>query len=193
MESDCYTRLESKTLSDEALKLYNDNLHLTKKVKLYYNLYYCDAIHHPKNTWLKHGEDENVEVMSQYFLKYTPGAFARAHSDDNNKVVKTAITLIDKSDDLEGGDIIVYEPHYKSDMEVNENTINRYDPNNYREGDTTCPVIVKQSVGETIEYAYNVKHSVSKVLKGYRTVLVTWYCKRGQASTVHWERNVEKK
>ena len=154
--------------------------------------YYCDSIHHPNDEWLKHGEDENVEVMSQYFLKYTPGAFARAHSDDNNKVVKTAITLIDKSDDLEGGDIIVYEPHYKSNMEVNENTINRYDPKNYREGDTVIPVIVKQEVGETIEYAYDVKHSVSKVLKGYRTVLVTWYCKRGQASTVHWKRNVEK-
>ena len=33
----------------------------------------------------------------------------------------------------------------------------------------------KQEVGETIAYGPDVMHSVSKVLKGNRIVLVTWY------------------
>ena len=177
MESKHYNRVDHSHILDKANKVWNSNQRLLKYVKIYYNLFYTETIHPNTFDWIeKELHHDGLKIFSQYYLRYTPGAFARAHCDDNNLVKKTAITLIDKSDDLEGGDIIVYEPHYKRNMEVNDTTINRYNLESYREGDTITPVIVKQQVGETIEYAHNLKHSVSKVLKGHRTVLVSWYC-----------------
>ena len=145
------------------------------QIKRYYNLFYCTQRSVPPSSYIKELEVDGLKIYSQYFLDYTVDAFTRSHTDNDQKVKRTAITLVEKND-LEGGDIIVYEPHYKSDMDVPEDgsVINRYQGEDIP-GETIIPVIVKQEVGETIAYGPNVMHSVSKVLKGNRVVLVTWY------------------
>lgn len=144
-------------------------------IKRYYNLFYCTKRDVPPQQHIKELECDDLKISSQYFLDYEIGAFTRVHSDNNDLVKKTSITLVE-ANDLEGGEIIVYEPHYKSDMEVPEDgtVINRYS-GDYVPGETIIPIVVKQEVGETIAYGPNVLHSVSKVLKGNRVVLVTWY------------------
>lgn len=144
-------------------------------VKRFYNLHYLVKKDVPRDKWLsKFNNDNSLRVYSQYFLEYPVDSFTRAHVDDNDRIVKTAITLIEV-EDLEGGEIIVYEPHYKKDWEVTPEVLNRYKEGDYKPGETVIPIVVKQEVGQTVEYAHNVKHSVSKVLKGRRVVLVTWY------------------
>lgn len=147
----------------------------SEPIKRYYNLFYCTKRDVPAELYIKELETDGLKISSQYFLDYVIGSFTRVHSDNNDLVKKTSITLVE-ANDLEGGDIIVYEPHYKSDMEVPEDgsVINRYS-GDYVPGETIIPVVVKQEVGETIAYGPNVMHSVSKVLKGNRVVLVTWY------------------
>ena len=62
------------------------------------------------------------------------------------------------------------------DVNTNMEVINEYSEGMYEPGEPIVPVILKQNVGETIEYDSSLMHSVSKVLKGSRTVLVSWYC-----------------
>jgi predicted 2-oxoglutarate/Fe(II)-dependent dioxygenase YbiX len=145
-------------------------------IKRFYNLHYLTQRIVPSDKFIMELETDELKIHSQYFLDYIEGAFTRKHSDNNDVVKKTAITLVE-ANDLDGGDIIVYEPHYKSDMQVPEDgsVLNRYNEKDYKPGDEIIPVIVKQKVGETIAYGPNVQHSVSKVLKGNRVVLVTWY------------------
>jgi predicted 2-oxoglutarate/Fe(II)-dependent dioxygenase YbiX len=144
-------------------------------IKRFYNLFYCTRRDVPPQQFIKELEVDGLKIHNQYFLDYVVDSFTRVHSDNNDLVKKTSITLVE-ANDLEGGDIIVYEPHYKSDMEVPEDgsVVNRYS-GDYVAGETIIPVVVKQEVGETIAYGPNVLHSVSKILKGNRVVLVTWY------------------
>jgi len=147
-----------------------------EKVKQYYNLFYCYRRPVPNNLQIKLDGLDNP-IHSQYFLRYEEGAFTRRHTDNEDEVGETAITLID-SNNLEGGDIIVYEPHYKDNSwKVTDETgpwLNYY-REEYEPGAQIAPVILKQDVGETLIYSHNTMHSVSKVTKGSRTVLVTWY------------------
>jgi|TARA_R110000744_G_scaffold301238_2_gene410346 predicted 2-oxoglutarate/Fe(II)-dependent dioxygenase YbiX len=147
-----------------------------EQIKRYYNLFYLTQRTIPRDKFITEFESEGLKIHNQYFLDYIEGSFTKAHSDNNDLVKKTSITLVEVND-LVGGDIIVYEPHYKSDMEVPEDgsVINRYNERDAAEGRAIIPVIVKQEVGETIAYGPDVMHSVSKVLKGNRIVLVTWY------------------
>ena len=144
-------------------------------IKRYYNLHYMTQRNLPKDQFIDLFNVEGLKIHNQYFLNMTPGSFTRVHSDNNDLVKQTSITLLENND-LEGGEIIVYEPHYKSDMVVPEDgsVINRYH-DEYNPGEPVIPIVVKQGIGETITYGPNVQHSVSKVLKGNRLVLVTWY------------------
>ena len=45
--------------------------------------------------------------LAQYMLEYTPGAFARIHSDDPDRSGRTIVTLLE-DDDLVGGESLVY-------------------------------------------------------------------------------------
>ena len=145
-----------------------------EKVKQFYNLHYCYRRHIPKEQWMDVGGQGNI--YSQYFLKYVEGSFTRKHTDNEHDVGETVITLIDK-EDLEGGNIVIYEPHFKDpDWQVTEDNgmINWY-KDEYIPGQQCIPVVLEQEVGESLVYDHATSHSVSKVLKGTRTVLVTWY------------------
>lgn len=89
--------------------------------------------------------------VTNYFLEYRVGSYAKKHQDNPDTVDGTAITLIDKSDDLVGGDIVVGR---KEDERV-----------------------LPHSVGQTIYYTTAVFHGVSKVTQGSRIVLITWFRK----------------
>jgi hypothetical protein len=174
LESSYYKFVPTPCELDEIKELFHSLPN--EKVKRYYNLFYLNKRDIPKDKWLVPyaQKEKGLRLYAQYFLEYPVGSFTKAHTDNNDCIQKTAITLVE-TEDLEGGDIIVYEPHYKKDWDVTPDVLNRYTEGDYTPGETIIPVIVNQKVGETVEYAHNVKHSVSKVLKGRRVVLVTWY------------------
>jgi len=165
-----YTRSNIKVNLDELKSLY-DSLP-EERIKIFHNLHYCIKKDVPKEKWIDLGQNETV--YAQYFLLYPEDSFTKAHVDNDDIVVKTGITLVEAKD-LEGGEILIFEPHYKKEMEVTPEVTNRYKEGSYRPGDPVIPVVVRQEVGETIFYDHNTYHAVSKVLKGTRLVLVTWF------------------
>lgn len=171
--SSCYKK---ESVSDSDLKKYLELYESLpeEKIKQFYNLHYCLRRDVPKDQRIDVGG--NGEMYAQYFLKYIEGSFTKSHVDNEEEVGETVITLIDK-EDLIGGDIIVYEPHFKNtDWEATaENGMINYYRGEYLPGQKIIPVIVNQEVGESIFYSHSTMHSVSKVLRGTRTVLVTWY------------------
>lgn len=118
------------------------------------------------------------ECITNYFLYYGPGSFTMPHTDSPLRVTKTAITLIDKSADLVGGDIIVIRRvkqftgniHIPTDEEIKRKNEPVPVMNN-----VTAVNVIKQDVGETVWYPAQMKHGVSQVEQGYRLVLISWY------------------
>ena len=92
-----------------------------------------------------------VTSTTNYFLEYQVGSYAQKHRDNPDTVEGTAVTLLDKSDDIVGGDVVVGQG------------------NNER--------ILPLSVGETMYYTAAVDHGVTKVERGSRIVLITWFRK----------------
>tara|TARA_B100000073_G_scaffold186327_1_gene154270 strand:+ start:193 stop:573 length:381 start_codon:yes stop_codon:yes gene_type:complete len=86
----------------------------------------------------------NTEVRGRYIIEYRNGSFTTLHKDAS---LKTEVTLLYKSDDLEGGDLIV--DGKQIDMEV----------------------------GDTYTYLPEQKHEVTEVNKGVRRVLISWFHK----------------
>lgn len=88
------------------------------------------------------------------YLKYSEGSHFKKHQDTfpnkNPKKVRryTSITYLRKSSDLEGGELFLYD---------NDN-----------------PISANLNVGETIIFPSHIMHSVSKIIKGNREVLVGW-------------------
>ena len=167
-------KLSSKELKN-IKKLYDSLEPKEEKIKQFYNLFYCYRRDIPRDSRIKLEGLDNP-IHSQYFLRYEEGSFTRRHTDNESEVGETAITLIDNKN-LEDGDIIIYEPHFKDtkwEVTKDNGMINFY-KEDYVPGDQIVPVVVKQDVGETILYSHATMHSVSKVTKGTRTVLVTWY------------------
>ena len=93
---------------------------------------------------------ENYIPIELNFLEYEIGSKFIKHNDDSyNPYARqrryTTVTMLEKSDDLIGGDLIV------DDKDV-----------------------VNLQVGETIIFKSNTFHEVTEVLKGNRKVLVCW-------------------
>jgi Rps23 Pro-64 3,4-dihydroxylase Tpa1-like proline 4-hydroxylase len=91
---------------------------------------------------------------SSYILEYYENSFASLHKDaigENETNSITTVTLLHQSDDLLGGQILIYND------------------------DETSITILNQNVGEIISYNHRTTHGISKVIKGTRRVLVNWY------------------
>jgi predicted 2-oxoglutarate/Fe(II)-dependent dioxygenase YbiX len=85
------------------------------------------------------------------YLIYNVGDFFLRHTDDVRDSVKrvwSTITLLDRGDDLEGGELVIYNGEEKE--------------------------IVNLKVGETIIFKSYIEHEVLPVTKGTRKVLVIW-------------------
>lgn len=123
-------------------------------------------------------DKEGGQCIANYFLYYGPGSFTMPHTDSPLRVTKTAITLIDKSADLIGGDIIVSRRvkqftgniHIPTDEDIKRKNEPVFVMNN-----VTAMNVIKQDVGETVWYPAQMKHGVSQVEQGYRLVLISWY------------------
>lgn len=157
------------------------------KVKRFYNLFYLLKTDIARSHLSEENNDRWAAIEkkleaaaggkthSHYFLEYIPGSFTRKHSDDDEKIYKTAITLIEASDDLDGGKTVGYLPHWKKDYEFD---VNWYDTGDHcDDGSTVIPDVIEQKVGETVWYDNKFMHSVSLVKKGKRIVLVSWFTK----------------
>lgn len=95
-----------------------------------------------------HGKETAV---TNYFLEYIVGSYTKNHQDNPDTVEGTAITLIEKSNDLVGGEIIAGQG----------------------DNQRTLPLLV----GQTMYYTSAVYHGVTKVEQGKRIVLITWFRK----------------
>ena len=112
-----------------------------------------------------------TEVITNYYLKYIPDSFARFHADRPPKM--TAITLIDKSDDLEGGDFIVLKAFKKKHF-PNRFLFDSMGSKPANAGDFIVPEIMPMEVGETC-LLWGELHGVTEVTKGFRRVHVAWW------------------
>ncbi len=118
------------------------------------------------------------QCITNYFLFYGEGSFTMMHRDSPLRVENTAITMIDKSSDLIGGDIIVSrrvknvngDIHIPSDEEIKF----KKEPVPVM-SNITAMTAIPQSVGETVWYPAKMSHGVTQVTQGYRLVLISWY------------------
>ena len=72
-----------------------------------------------------------------------------AVGDEDVKRVYTTVTMLDKSDDLEGGNLVVYN-------------------------DDGSVVTINLGIGETAIFRSNLVHEATEVIRGTRKVLVAW-------------------
>lgn len=116
-----------------------------------------------------------------YFLRYQEGSFCTLHTDSPQVVTQTSITLIDRSDDIVGGDILLRKQHFTvgkgihtpTDEEIKQGKVLPLKQPLTKE---IKPLMtVPQKVGETIWYMSNIQHGVSYISKGHRLVLISWY------------------
>ena len=107
-----------------------------------------------------------LETYSHYFVMYDPGSYTRLHSDNDDDVGLTIVTLVDTVD-LVGGDTLVMLPAPK------EQKIG------YQKGDDhkgrVVPKIVQMKTGESVIYDRSLLHGVTQIEKGKRLVLVSWF------------------
>jgi predicted 2-oxoglutarate/Fe(II)-dependent dioxygenase YbiX len=109
---------------------------------------YCQELgsHHLPSTLI---------VKELEYLKYKISGHFKPHHDaipnENPKKIRrfTTITLLSKTDDLEGGDLIVFDGN-------------------------TNPINTMLEVGETILFYSTTYHQVTPIKKGGREVLVAW-------------------
>lgn len=128
--------------------------------------------------------------ITHYFLMYGVNSFSSLHIDSPHRVTATAITLIDKSDDLVGGEIILQN---KLKM-IKRGTISPSDKELLDKKKEGVPLLekvnvirtVRHAVGETVWYPAQMMHGVSEVEQGYRLVLISWY-KDNEKDQIHKE------
>jgi len=159
----------------ELIKLYNSIP--STKASQDYNLFTVDK-RRIKNEEFKSSSFKKLDeyadrpTYSHYFVMYEEGSFTRMHTDNDNDVTLTIVTLLD-SQDLIGGETIVALPfEYKG-----------RDQNEYRKGEVPTkenrivPKVVNVDKGQSMVYNRSLLHGVAQVEKGKRLVLVSWYGK----------------
>ncbi len=111
-----------------------------------------------------------VRTHVHYFLKYVPNSFTRLHQDNKETVAKTVITFVDQSEDLLGGDTLIFDKHYNQPPPLGSvskgKDSNRVD---------VIPTTIKVPNFTSLVYDWNVPHGVTRVFEGHRIVLVSWY------------------
>ena len=108
---------------------------------------------------------------AHYFLKYVKDSFTNVHIDNPKRIKRTAVTLLDISADIIGGDTLLIKNIQDSDIGPgNQRPEGLQDRSNLR-----VPSIVKPKIGSTLIYNHNVRHGVTKVEQGHRLVLISWF------------------
>ena len=111
---------------------------------------------------------------AHYFLHYGSSAFTKAHSDDDDSIGLTIVTLLETTDNLVGGDTLVHLPYTKEEengyVKRQSNT-----PTKAPIGERIIPRIIPMVEGESVIYDRALMHSVTQVESGHRVVLVSWF------------------
>lgn len=113
------------------------------------------------------------ETVAQYFLDYTEESFTRFHTDDDEAVGLTMVTLLDEQD-LDGGETILQHKYLVKDRPSHKYA-KRSGDGKPPYGSRIVPEVISMDVGDTIVYDRHLMHGVGRVRKGVRTVLITWY------------------
>jgi len=111
-------------------------------------------------------------LHSHYFLEYGVDSFTKQHTDNDSKILKTVVTLI-QSTDLIGGETIVLKTY---NVKPRPRWAERKGKAFYNE--RIIPEVVYMEDGQSIIYDHALPHSVSQVKQGKRLVLVTWFTNR---------------
>tara|TARA_B100000575_G_C23094474_1_gene631151 strand:- start:1068 stop:1598 length:531 start_codon:yes stop_codon:yes gene_type:complete len=107
------------------------------------------------------------KTHSHYFVMYHEGSYTRMHTDDDEAVGQTIVTLVDTVD-LIGGDTLAL-----LSAELTE------DKKGYQKGDDhkgrVVPRVIRMDVGDSVSYDRSLLHGVSQLERGKRLVLVSWF------------------
>lgn len=134
------------------------------------------------NTTLKVVMDKLCDYCKQkvsviYFLKYSKGSFAKMHVDNPDNYNYTSITMVYSSPNLIGGESIIHKDLDESDIGSGKTSFSKSGKNIIL-GKPLVPIVIRQPVGTTLWYDKNTSHGVSRVDRGERVVLVTWFGER---------------
>jgi len=159
----------------ELIKLYN-SIPSTKAVQDY-NLFTVDK-RRLSNEQIKSDCLKKIDayadrpIYSHYFVMYEEGSFTRMHTDNDDEIDLTVVTLLDNQD-LIGGETIVQLPYQYKGRNKEQ----------YRKGEVptenrrVIPRVVNVDKGQSMVYNRSLLHGVAQVEKGKRLVLVSWYGK----------------
>ena len=101
--------------------------------------------------------DAGLKVVDTNYLRYEEGDWLAPHNDASQYVDKygehldrqiTAVTMIDKSDDLRGGTLCVYQKGLRMEFDL--------------------------EIGETVFFPAEDLHECTKIRRGFREILVSW-------------------
>ena len=184
---------KEKIISDKERHELLDTYNRTKGqyAKQDYNLFDVTKTFFDKDTINKHKAIKTLEEYAasfpgvgtsyaHYFLHYGRDAFTRAHSDDDASIGLTIVTLLEKTDNLVGGETLIHLPYNKPDK-GDEGYIKRNreggqkDPKGAPIGQRIIPRIIFQDEGDSVVYDRSLMHSVTQVEQGHRIVLVSWF------------------
>ena len=122
-----------------------------------------------KGPFLKLKEYAGLEVYSHYFVMYEEDSFTKMHTDNDDEVGLTIVTLLDDVE-LVGGETIVMLPYNKKDVPTH-----KYQKGDIQDGQRCIPRIVQVEKGQSMIYDRSLLHGVTQVETGKRLVLVSWF------------------
>jgi len=152
-----------KVLSQEQLhrlREYEQKLQY-QNIDQYYNLFSLQKCNDPGPRWYRDLLEGyyNRKIHASYFLRYGVGSFTKAHRDDNRVTDRTIVTFI-RTDNLLGGESLIFEPI----------------PGLDKDGQWQKPVVVPEiTSGKSLIYDTDMVHSVAKVHRGLRNVHICWF------------------
>ena len=157
-----------------------------------YNLFQLDkrligSEHFEAGPFQKLRKYADKQVYSHYFLMYEEGAFTKMHTDNDDEIGLTIVTLLDEVD-LVGGETIVHLPYQKKQKQDDQ-----YIKGDMMDGQRAVPKIVPVEKGQSMVYDRSLLHGVCQVEQGKRLVLVSWYYADERAERIGVAHRVAKK
>ena len=120
-------------------------------------------------------ERSGLQVYNQYFLEYGKDGFTRMHTDNDDAVGMTIVTLLYTSPDMKGGETLVTLPYTKRSRP--EGTYAKRQAGEPPLNKRIIPQVVHSEDGDSMIYDRSLLHGVAKVTEGKRIVLVSWFSK----------------
>ena len=120
-----------------------------------------------KGPFLKLKEYAGLEVYSHYFVMYHEGSYTRMHTDNDDAIGLTIVTLVDTVD-LVGGETLALVPAKMPEEKKG------YQKGNDHKG-RVIPRVIRMNEGDSVIYDRSLMHGVSEIEKGKRLVLVSWF------------------